>query len=128
MIKSFSQVSAFQKQIIEINRASAGFVKGYYWKRRSDHVIYLYCDGKIIGESKSTTNLIQMVKNHAVGRGEWFTPEPIEHYISHVNGIYRLYVGGKYCKKSHNKESLDLYVEVTSWLEQSGLGSSWGKR
>jgi len=126
MIRSFSQVSAFQKQIMEINKPNGA--SGYIWRRRSDHVNYLYCDGIVIGQAKSTTNLTQMIKDHAKRKGEWFEPELIRHYFSNTEGLWRLYLNGQYCKKSRDKKELEVYVEVMSWLQQSKRGASWGKK
>lgn len=126
MIRSWSQVSAFKKQILELGKPQSG--TGYLWRKRSDNINYLYCDGQVIGQAKSLVDLYELVKAHATRTGKWFKPELAGHYFHNVDGLWRLYIDGRYAKKSRNKAELELYVEVISWLDQSGLGKSWGKR
>jgi hypothetical protein len=126
MIRSFSQVSAFQRQIIEINKPSGP--KGYSWKRRGAGLNHVYCDGKVIGQCKSTSELSQIVKDHAKRKGEWFLPTLLRHQIISSDGLHRLYINGAYCKKSRCIDELKTYVEVMSWLKQTNKDGSWGKR
>lgn len=125
VIKNWSSVPAFKKQIMELNR---GNTTGYLWRRRADHNNLLYCDGKVIGQAKSTTELLGMVRDHAKRTGEWFEPELVAHYMHNSEGLWRLYIDGRYAKKSRDKKELQDYVVIYSWMRQSGRCESWGNK
>jgi hypothetical protein len=124
MIKSFSNVPSFRKQIIALSTNSTG----YLWRRRSDTAYALYCDGVVIAQEDSIEKLYVRIKDHAKRVGAWFEPSLEQHYYTHINGVWRVYVNGKYCKKSKEKDKLEIYVEVLSWLKQTRRGPSWGHK
>jgi ribonuclease HIII len=126
MIRSFSQVSAFQKQIIELNRPSNQ--TGYMWRKKADGTNHLYCDGVIVGQTKSVNELYEMVRSHAQRKMDWFKPDLLNHYFLNVDGLWRLYINNRFSKKSLDKKELKTYIEVVSWFSASGRAKSWGAK
>jgi hypothetical protein len=128
MIRSFSQVSAFQKQIIEINSQPRGRELGFYWRKRGAGVILVYMSGQVIGQVGSTTDAIFLVRDYAKRIGLYYAPELPEHYITFLDNTFRLYANGRFIKKSKIKQELLDYLEIMTWLNTSGKGSSWGRK
>lgn len=114
---------SFRSQIIELS--SNKKEEGYYWRRKSENVLHLYFKGKPIASCKNTMDCMIKVREHAQKAGLWSEPEVAEHYYRCIDNEWILYVRGRFAKKSKVKKELEDYIEIFSWLQESGRGKSW---
>jgi hypothetical protein len=126
MLNSYSQAPAFKRQIMELSRNGSGV--GYYWRRKGEGHIQVFFDGHPFGSSTNTVQAILLVRDHAKRVGLWRDPDLLPHYFSYDSGVWRLYVKGRFSKKSPNKKELEDYVEIMSFLDFSGRGKQWGHK
>jgi uncharacterized pyridoxamine 5'-phosphate oxidase family protein len=130
MIRSFSQAPAFQKLIKESRYIATAKTPSYYWKRRQSGAIEVYFRGQVFDTVASTTEAALKVKEHAIQMNLFeYMPLP-EHYyrFDKFDKIWLLYVNSRYSKRSKDKGELENYLQIMTWLHESGHGKGWSNK